>query len=145
MTQPDDIDWQIIRRLRERLVSNSELARDMDVSEGMIRRRIQRLREAGIIALRAQINTEVLANQQLAVVGVSVSESRLLDEKARQIAALDDVLSVSIVSGRYDLLVEVLVDSNHGLVRFLTEDLSTIAGISKTESFVLLKSYDKLV
>ena len=145
VNQPDDIDWQIIRRLREQLVSNSELARDMNVSEGMIRRRIQRLRDAGIIALRAQINTEVLANQQLAVIGVSVAESRLLDEKARQIAALDDVLSVSIVSGRYDLLVEVLVDSNHGLVRFLTEELSTIAGISKTESFVLLKSYDKLV
>ena len=42
-------------------------------------------------------------------------------------------------------MLEVLVDSNRGLVRFLTETLSTIDGISTTESFVTLKSYKKYV
>lgn len=145
MIQPDEMDWQIIQALRREMVSNSELARQLGVSEGMIRRRIQKLRESNVIACRAQINTEVLENQQLAVVTANVAESRLLDAKAKEIAALEDVLSVSIVSGRYDLVIEVLVDSNRGLVRFLTECLSTIEGISKTESFLFLKSYNKLV
>lgn len=143
--QPDETDWKIIDILRGGDRSNSSIARELDVSEGMIRRRIDRLKQAGILRIRAQINPDVLENQQVAVIGVNVAESRLLETKAGEIAALQDVLSVSLVSGRYDLLVEVLLSSNHGLVRFLTEGLSTIDGISKTESFLLLKSFNKLV
>ena len=74
-----------------------------------------------------------------------VAESRLLDVKAREIAALAGVLSVSLVSGRYDLMVEVLVDSNQGLVRFLTEELSRVKDIAQTETFLNLKSYRKYI
>jgi Lrp/AsnC family transcriptional regulator for asnA, asnC and gidA len=55
------------------------------------------------------------------------------------------VLSVSIASGRYDLIAEVLVDSNRGLVRFLTEELSAVEGVISSESFLMLKSYNKFV
>ncbi|MGA2615230.1 MAG: Lrp/AsnC ligand binding domain-containing protein [Spirochaetia bacterium] len=60
-------------------------------------------------------------------------------------ARLENVLSVSIASGRYDLIAEVLLDSNRGLVRFLTEELSTIEGILASESFIMLKNYNKYV
>lgn len=143
--QPDATDWKIIDILRKEYQSNNQIARQLGVSEGMIRRRIQKLREAGILKIRASINPDVLEDQQPAVIGVNVAESRLLDSKAKEIAELPNVLSVSIVSGRYDLLAEVLVDSNRGLVRFLTEELSQVKGISKTESFLLLKSVGKFV
>ena len=42
-------------------------------------------------------------------------------------------------------MAEVMVDSNHGLVKFLTESLSKVDGISKTESFIMLKSFSKFV
>ncbi len=143
--QPDAVDWKIISTLRRELQPNNKVANLLGVSEGMIRRRVQNLKDAGILELKALINPEALENQQLAVIGINVAETRLLDAKASEIARLDNVLSVSIVSGRYDLLVELLIDSNRGLVTFLTETLSRIKGISKTESFLLLKSYRKLV
>ena len=86
---------------------------------------------------------EILENQQLALLGVNVAESKLLDQKAQEIAELEGVISVAIVSGRYDLLVEILVASNKGLIQFLTKTLSTIKGISKTETFVMLKTHKK--
>lgn len=143
--QPDATDWKIIEILRSGDCSNSSIARALSVSEGMIRRRVDRLKKAGILEVRAQINPDVLENQQVAVIGVNVAESRLLESKAQEIAGLPDVLSVSIVSGRFDLLVEVLLDSNHGLVKFLTASLAGIDGISTTESFLLLKGFNKLV
>ena len=143
--QPDATDWKIIDILRDEYQSNNKIARLLDVSEGMVRRRIQRLKEAGILRICAQINPDVLEQQQLAMITVNVSESRLLEPKAKEISQLEGVLSVSIVSGRYDLIVEVLVDSNHGLVKFLTEELSSVQGIMKTESFLLLKSARKYV
>jgi Lrp/AsnC family transcriptional regulator for asnA, asnC and gidA len=72
-------------------------------------------------------------------------EAKYLDKKAQEISELENVLSVSIVSGQYDFMIEVLVESNKGLVSFLTEKLSTVGGISKTETFVILKSYEKWV
>jgi len=143
--QPDKVDWQIIELLSEQYETNTTIAKELGVSEGMIRQRIKKLQDAGIIKIRALRNPEVLENQQLAILTANVSESKMLDKKANDILQLKDVLSVSILSGQYDLLIEVLVNSNKGLIRFLTEQLSKIGGISKTETFLTLKSYNKWV
>lgn len=138
--QPDDFDWKMIALLREGLVTNSEVAKRLGVSEGMVRGRLKKLKQAGILRVRGEINPEVLERQQLAVIAINVNESRLLDQKAREVNALENVLHVMVVSGQFDLLAEVLVDSNKGLVEFLTEKLSTISGITATQSFIVLKS-----
>lgn len=143
--QPDATDWKIINILREAYVPNNAVARQLGVSEGMIRRRIQKLKDAGILRIRALIDPDALADQQLAMVAVNVTETRLLACKAEELSHLAGVQSVSVVSGRYDLLVEVLVDSNFGLVRFLTEQLSQVEGVSHTETFVVLTSCRKFV
>jgi Lrp/AsnC family transcriptional regulator, regulator for asnA, asnC and gidA len=143
--QPDKIDWKIINILSQKYVPNSRIAKELGLSEGAIRQRIRKLQTAGILRIKALCDPNVLENQQLAVVTANVAEAKLLDAKAREISKLENVQAVSIVSGRYDLFIEVLVDSNKGLIRFLTEDLSTIDGISKTETFVTLKSYRKFI
>ncbi len=142
---PDSVDWDIINALSDGHMTNTGLAHQLGVSEATVRQRIKRLQEAGILWLRAVRNPNRLERQQLALIAVSVAESRLLDKKAQEIAALDHVLSVSIVSGQYDLMIEVLVDSNHGLIRFLTEELSRVPDLTKTETFLMLQSYNKWV
>jgi Lrp/AsnC family transcriptional regulator, regulator for asnA, asnC and gidA len=143
--QPDQIDWKIIDILREGYEANNAVAARLGVSEGTIRARLKRLKKAGILTVRALINPDVLENKQLVMVAMNVAESRLLEHKAGEIARLSGVLSVSLASGRFDLMAEVLVDSNKGLVRFLTEELSTIEGITRSESFIMLKNYNKFV
>ncbi len=48
-------------------------------------------------------------------------------------------------TGRYDLLVEVFLDSQKELNKFLMEDLSKIGGIKATETFVCLDAINKWV
>jgi Lrp/AsnC family transcriptional regulator for asnA, asnC and gidA len=141
----DDTDLQIVQRLRRENATNIDLARELGVSEGTIRQRLKRLKDTGILKVAAGINPDALENQQAALVAVNVSRASLLEQKAREIADLPHVLAVSIVSGRYDLMAEVLVDSNHGLVDFLTGELAGVEEVSATESFLLLKSYGKFV
>jgi len=143
--QPDATDWKIIEILQKGNVPNNTIARQLNISEGTVRGRLKKLRDAGILQVKALINPEVLEHKQLALVALRVTESRLLDLKAEEVSRLQDVLSVSITSGRYDLIAEVLVDSNRGLVRFLTEQLSTVEGVLSSESFLMLKSYRKYV
>jgi Lrp/AsnC family transcriptional regulator for asnA, asnC and gidA len=52
---------------------------------------------------------------------------------------------VAIASGRYDLLVEVHVASNHGLVDWLTKTLPTVPGLTRTETFLMLRTVDKFI
>lgn len=141
----DQTDWDIINALSREYQSNSTIAAQLGLSEGTVRHRMKKLRTSGAVKVRALRDPNVLAKQQLVMVAVSLAQVRLLDAKAEEISRLDNVLSVVAVSGQYDLVAEVLVDSNRGLVRFLTQDLSTVSGITKTESFVVLKSYNKFV
>ncbi len=143
--QPDDIDWKIIEILREKFIPNNAIARELGVSEGMIRQRVKRLKEAGILKIKALINPDVLEDLQLAIVAINVSESGMLKKRADEVSTLENVLSVSFTSGRYDLFAEVLVSSNRDLVRFLTEDLPNVEGIESTETFMMLRSYGKFV
>lgn len=145
MYKPDDLDWQIIEILRKEDQSNNAVARKLEISEGTVRQRLKKLKESGVLKIRALINPEVLANQQLALVGITIRESCYLKKRVEEIVALPDVLSASITSGRYDIMAEVLTDSNHGLVEFLTHQLSAIEGIGTTETFVMLESYKKYV
>ena len=143
--QPDETDWKIISILKEGYVPNNTIALELGVSEGTVRSRLKKLKEAGILQIRALINPDVLENKQLVIVAMRVAESKLLDRKAEELSHLKNVLSVSIASGRYDLIAEVLLDSNRGLVHFLTEELSKVEGILASESFIMLKSYGKYV
>jgi Lrp/AsnC family transcriptional regulator for asnA, asnC and gidA len=143
--QPDETDWKIIDILRKGYVPNNTIARKLNISEGTVRIRLKKLKDAGIVEVRALINPDALENQQLALVAMGVAESRLLEAKAKEVSALENVLSVSIVSGRYDLIAEVLVDSNRGLVQFLTGQLSRVKGIVHSESFLMLRNYRKFV
>ncbi len=143
--QPDKLDWKIINILSKKNIPNSTIAQKLSVSEGTIRQRLKRLQNNGVLKIRALRDPNTLENQQLAVVAATLMEAKLLDRKAQEISKLRNVISVSIVSGRYDILIEVLVESNRGLVNFLTEKLSAIEGISKTETFLILKSYQKWV
>ncbi|MDC7228336.1 MAG: Lrp/AsnC family transcriptional regulator [Spirochaetales bacterium] len=143
--QLDALDWKIIDILREANVPNSSIARELDLSEGAIRQRLKKLKDSGVMIVRGLINPDILENQQIAMVAATVAESSFLETKAREIAELLNVQSVNITTGRYDLMIEVLVDSNKGLVKFLTEELSKVHGIASTESFIMLKGYNKYI
>jgi Lrp/AsnC family transcriptional regulator for asnA, asnC and gidA len=110
-----------------------------------VRQRMRKLTEAGVVRISALVNPEIISEHQLCMVGLKLSESKRLEHAATEISQLPEVRSVAIVTGRYDLLIEVLVDSNHGLIRFLSESLAKVPGIESTETFLLLKTYDKWI
>ena len=143
--EPDETDWAIIGILRQENTTNSAVAEKLGLTEGTVRQRVKKLREAGVLVIRALTNPEVLANQQMAYITANVVESRLLDQKAQELANLPQVLSVSLLAGQYDLMVEVLVESNKGLMTFITQELSKISGLAKTETLLTMKSYNKYI
>ena len=144
--QLDELDRGIIEALRtDGRANNSLIASQLGVAEGTVRLRLRKLTEAGVVRVSAVVNPEIMPEHQLCMIGLKVEETRRLEAGAVEVSRLPEVRSVAIVTGRYDLLVEVLVDSNHGLIRFLSESLAKVSGIQSSETFLLLKTYDKWI
>jgi Lrp/AsnC family transcriptional regulator for asnA, asnC and gidA len=144
--QVDELDRGILAALREDgRATNSAIAEGLGVVEGTVRARIKKLLDSDLLRVSGLVNPEVMPDHQLCVIGLKVDESRQLEARARAVSELPEVRSVSIVTGRYDLLVELIVDSNHGLIRFITDSLATVPGITSSETFLLLKTFGKWV
>lgn len=138
----DEIDLRITEAVAaDGRVANSEIARQLGVSEGTVRQRLRKLLKTGTLKIQAQVNSEHVPNQYPAVIGLKL-EGRELERFAEQINRFPEVQRVMIVTGRYDLLVNLLLDSHERLVDFVTHRLSKVAGIRDSETFVCLKNYD---
>ncbi len=115
----------------------SRIAEQLGVSPGMIRQRVQRLNDQGILQVVAVTNPLKIGYHTMAFIGVK-AEGQRLPEIARKIAAFDEVIYLTICSGAYNLLVEVLCLDNSHLLSFLTEKLYSVEGVRDTETFIYL-------
>ncbi len=145
MRKFDDIDMRIANILgHDGRASNRDIARRLGISEGSVRQRLNRLIQNGTLRVTANLNVEELEDRYLAVVAIKL-EGRRLTECAMEIDRLPGVQSTMIVTGQYDLILTVLLDSRQGLVDFVTQQLSHVQGVRDSETFVVLKNYSQWV
>ena len=141
----DSIDESIIKLLAENgRCTHNEIARQLGVSEGTVRNRIKKLVDAELLSVKGLLNPELTPDKQIIFLGVKVKASKDLEKAAEAVAVLNDVLSVCVVSGRYDLLVEVFIKPGE-VINFISRELAKLDAIMSTESFLTLKSYNKWV
>ncbi|MEP0804290.1 MAG: Lrp/AsnC family transcriptional regulator [Chloroflexota bacterium] len=116
----------------------SQIAEQLNVSPGMIRLRYNRLVELGYLKVVAVTNPLMMGKRTMAMIGVRTDGRKIL-EVANQLTAFDEVVYVVVVSGRYDLMIEVFCRDHEDLLNFLTEKLAKVDGVRETESFMHLK------
>ena len=138
----DELDLRISQALgADGRMSNSEIARRLNVSEGTVRQRLRKLTESGRLRVQAMVNSELMPNRYLAIIGLQI-EGRQLEKCAEEIDKFPEVQRTLIVTGRYDLMVSLLLDSHTAMVDFVTHKLSAVQGILQSETFVCLKNSD---
>ncbi len=135
----DPIDQRIIAILQQDgRASFAEIAEELKVSAGMVRVRYNRLVEKGMLRVMAITNPLRMGYPTMALIGIKADGKRLL-EVADQIAALDEVIYLIVVSGAYDIIAEIVCRDQNHLLQFLTERLYKIEGVRESESFMHLK------
>jgi len=135
----DEIDRQVIVSLRkDGRMAFAQIAEGLNVSPGMIRLRYNRLVELGILKVVAISNPLRMGYKSMAMIGIRVDGSRLL-EAAEKISKLEEVVYLVVTSGRFDLFAEVVCRDHNHLLEFISAKLSTIDGVRESESFMHLK------
>lgn len=137
----DNTNIEIIRELKEGRKSFKKIADKLDITENTVRSRVNRLQKEGGLEICGLVDPDTLSGHRVVMIGINLSEMDLV-EKGETISKLKGVISVSVVTGRFDLLVQVLLKNGFGLLEFYTQEISKVHGINSVETFVVYKSYN---
>ena len=137
----DDTNIAIIKLLRDGRRSFKSIAKSLGVAENTVRSRVKKLEQEGVLEVAGLVNPEALPRHRAIVVGVKLKTMDLV-KKGEEFSKLKGVVSVSVVTGRYDLMLLVLLNDAFGLLEFYTEEVSKIKDVQSVETFVVYKSYN---
>ena len=137
----DSLDIDIIKLLRDGRNSYRRVAEVLDISENTVRSRVNRLISAGILDITGLVDPEALSSHRVVFIGVKLSTLNLV-EKGKEFSKLRGVVSVSVVTGRFDLMLVVLLKEGFDLLEFYTQEVYRLEGVRSVETFVVYKGYD---
>jgi len=137
----DKLNLAIIKHLRNGRKSYQKIARDLSVSENTVRTRVKQLMDEGVLDITGLVNPETINGHRTVMIGVKLQSMDLVN-KGREFSKLRGVVSVSVVTGRFDLILIVLLKTGFGLLEFYTEEVSKIKDVQSVETFVVYKSYN---
>ncbi|MGD9261806.1 MAG: Lrp/AsnC family transcriptional regulator [Desulfobacterales bacterium] len=137
----DKINLSIIKHLRNGRKSYKKIAQELSVSENTIRTRVHKLVDEGVLEITGLIDPESFNGLRVVMVGVKLATMNLV-KKGAEFSRLKGVISVSVVTGRFDLILVVLLKSGFGLLEFYTEEVSKQKDVQSVETFVVYKSYN---
>jgi len=137
----DKINLTIIKLLRNGRKSYKKIAEELSISENTVRARVQKLIEEGILEISGLVDPEAINDHRIVMVGVKLATMDLV-KKGEEFSKLKGVISVSVVTGRFDLILVVLLKPGFGLLEFYTEEVSKLQEVQSVETFVVYKSYN---
>lgn len=137
----DEINLAIIKHLRDGRKSYKVIADELGVTENTIRSRVNKMRQEGALDIVGMLNPEVDSRYRIALIGVKLNNMALV-KKGKAFSDLKGVVSVAVVTGRFDLIVTVLLKEGFGLLEFYTDEMSRIEGVRSVETFVVYKSFN---
>jgi DNA-binding Lrp family transcriptional regulator len=141
--EPDRIDKTILRALqRDASTTNVALAAKVHLSPPACLRRVERLRQAGLInATVALLNPQALGAGMMVLIGVvldrSTPESFADFEKAA--VKISGCMECHVVTGEFDYFMLVRTRDGDSFNRLHAEQLLYLPGVRQIRSFMVLK------
>ena len=142
----DDTNSAIIRELRNGRKAFSSIADKIGITENTVRSRVNKLIEDGVLQISGLVDPQFIPEMQVVVMGVKLSTLDL-EEKAKEMLRLKGVISVMVVTGRYDLIVQLATSTqdDQSLLNFFKNELSKVKGVSDVETFVVYQSHNYMI
>lgn len=137
----DETNIEILRHLKDGRKSFKRIADALDVTENTVRSRVNKLLDEGILDFSGDVAIDALPGHSMLYLGIKLG-SMDLKNKASQFSKLKGVVSAGIVTGRYDIILQVLLGNNYNLLEFITEQVATVGDVQTVESFIVYKGYN---
>ncbi len=107
MKRMDETDQAIIARLQyDGRTPFTDIAAELGIAEGTVRRRVKRLSESGVLQIVGIVEPQFLGWNAAGMIGVTVQAGQG-DAGGHQIAQFPEVRYLFMVSGEFDLVIEI--------------------------------------
>ena len=134
----DDTSKAIVEQLQaDGRRSYAEIGKAVGLSEAAVRQRVQKLTDSGIMQIVAVTDPMQLGFFRQAMIGIrATGDTRDL---ADRLSAIPEVDYVVLTAGSFDVMVEVVCESDEDLLALLNSTIRPLPGVASTETFVYLR------
>ena len=139
-----ETNLDLVRQLRDGRKSFGKIADELGLSENTVRGRVKDLLSSGSMRITALVDPAALPNHTLIFVGVRLQTMDFMG-KAREFSRLRGVISAGVVTGRFHLMLIVLLSTEFVLLEFYRDEVSTITDVEDCETFVVYGSENLLI
>ena len=144
MHRLDELDMKLLYELsKDGSISVPNLSKKLGINASVLYSRIKRLLKKKLIKkFTIEIDETLLGIGVKATVGIN-RDPKLKESIHKQLMETSEVVSISEITGRFDILVRVFADNLEALHSVVIEKIGKIDGIQNTETFVELQKTDK--
>ncbi len=124
-------------------ISVPNLSKKLGINASVLYSRIKRLLKKKLIKkFTIVIDDSILGIGVKATIGVN-RDPKLKDSIHEQLMETPEVVSISEITGRFDIMIRVYAENLEALHTVVIEKIGKIDGIQNTETFVELQKTDK--
>ena len=136
----DGIDKKILNKLMEDARTPIlEIARLVGISGAAIHQRLKKLEKSGLISgSKCIIDHKILGYKTMAFVGVYLDKSMSHVDAVKMFKRIPEVLECHYTTGNWSIFIKVISKDNAHLMRILNDEILTISGVVRTETFISL-------
>ena len=140
----DELDMNLLFELTlDGSISVPALSKKLDINASVLYSRIKRLIKKKLIKkFTIVIDDSLLGIGVKASVGIN-RDPKFKDAIMKKLLETAEVISISEVTGRFDMLIKVYAENLEELHSIVIEKIGKIEGIQNTETFVELQRTDK--
>lgn len=140
LSRLDRLNRQIVAMLQvDGRRSFSSIARELGISEGAVRARVNQLQEQEHLRFLAVIDPVRLGYNSWAVLGIKIVPGTTPSEVAQYFATLPEAIWVMVAAGRFDIVVEVWTETPVDLNKFLEDHCYRTGQVASVETMVGLR------
>lgn len=143
----DELDQRLVGLLtKDGRMSVGDIASCLGVSSPTVRNRIKGLEQTGLLKISGLIDPARHQDLTTALIGLNIISQGKLPEVLEKLERLENISWAAVVTGRFDILVEVVFKGEMDeLYRITSIDIPQVANVVKSETFVVMKSNSKWV
>ena len=140
----DELDMKLLYELTtDGSISVPTLSKKLGINASVLYSRIKRLLKKKLIKkFTIEIDDSLLGIGVKASVGIN-RDPKFKDSIHKQFMNITEVVSISEITGRFDIMIQVYAKNLEALHSVVIEKIGKVEGVQNTETFVELQKTDK--
>lgn len=138
----DDLDLKIASFLSQNVrASNREISRQLGIAQSTVKDRLGRMFESGKLRIATLFDLEKITEfPALDMAIICIKQKGPPDYTMQKLSTIPSVLFIASVTGTYDIIVGVVINSKKMLSKIITNEIQCIDSVYDTETFVVLSN-----